>query len=121
MLFSIVLKFEEGAMAAADVAKISVHTSDSIVRFLSRYGIEAWVKPPNDVYVGGNKICGTLIENSIEGAWVRSSIIGIGLNVNQLDFDDSLPNPTSMALETKKAYALEVCLDEFLNLMIQDV
>ncbi len=116
LLFSIVLKFNEGDLAAKDVVKISGHTSRSIVRFLASHGIEAWIKPPNDVYVRGKKICGTLIENSLNGAWVAHSIVGIGLNVNQLEFDDSLPNATSMALETEKAYALDVCLDEFLDI-----
>ncbi len=121
LLFSVMLKFSEGVLAAGDVAEISLHTSKSIVNFLARHGIEAWVKPPNDVYVGRMKICGTLIENSIEGAWVSSSIIGIGLNVNQLEFDASLPNPTSMALQTNKAYALDVCLEEFLNMLDTEI
>ncbi len=117
LLFSIVLKFGEGEMNAKDMSMISVHTSESIVEFLSRYGIEAWIKPPNDIYVGGRKICGTLIENSIKGAWLSYSIIGIGLNVNQMNFDVSLPNPTSMALETgKKAYDINVCLEDFLDI-----
>ncbi len=117
LLFSVVLKFGEGELPAGDVAKISIHTSNSIVRFLAGHGIEAWIKPPNDVYVGRNKICGTLIENSLKGSWVSHSIIGIGLNINQKNFDVSLPNPTSMVLETEKeAYDLAACLEEFMTI-----
>lgn len=44
------------------------------------------IKWPNDIYVGRKKIAGILIENSLQGQKLRSSICGIGLNVNQLEF-----------------------------------
>ncbi len=118
LLFSIVLKFREGELHAKDAFRISGATADSLVEFLKGHGIEAWIKPPNDIYVGGKKICGTLIENSLRGSWVSYSIIGIGLNINQRNFNVNLPNPTSMVLEThkKEAYDIVVCLDEFMNI-----
>ncbi len=118
LTFSIVLKFGEGELHAADAFSISGRTSEALVRFLAGHGIEAWIKPPNDIYVGSRKICGTLIENSVRGEWVTHSIIGIGLNVNQLSFDPSLPNPTSMALETDKAYDVNACLVEFMDIFV---
>ncbi len=121
LLFSLVLKFGEGDLKASEAFRISDAVSGALVEFLSGYGIEAWVKPPNDIYVGGRKICGTLIENSVRGEWVVSSVVGIGLNVNQVEFDESLPNPTSMAIETGKAYDIAVCLDEFLDILIDRV
>ncbi len=116
LLFTVVLKFGEGEFAARDIKRISDCAAESVVEFLGRRGIEAWIKLPNDVYVGGRKICGILIENSFKGEWVSYSIVGIGLNINQRNFDVNLPNPTSMALETDKAYDLTVCLDEFLDI-----
>ncbi len=122
LLFSVVLKFNEGEMAAKDAFMISEHTSDSLVKFLAGYGIEAWVKPPNDIYVRDKKICGTLIENSVRGSWVKYSIVGIGLNINQRNFDVTLPNPTSMVIETeKKAYDIAACLDEFLDVYMEEI
>ncbi len=119
LLFSIVLKFAEGEMEAKDVSIISGCTSESMVEFLAGYGIEAWIKPPNDIYVGSRKICGTLMENSMKGRWLSYSIIGIGLNVNQRNFDVSLPNPTSMVLETQEeAYDMNVCLEDFLDVFM---
>lgn len=44
------------------------------------------IKWPNDILVQQKKICGILIENTISGQCLQHSIIGIGLNVNQLDF-----------------------------------
>ncbi len=117
LLFSIVLKFNEGEMHVKDSFSISERTSEALVEYLAGHGIEAWVKPPNDIYVGQKKICGILIENSVKGSWVTHSIIGIGLNVNETLFDISLPNPTSMVQETKKkAYDIFACLEDFMNL-----
>ncbi len=116
LLFSIVLKFPTGVFHAKDSFSISGHTSASIVSFLDRHGIEAWIKPPNDIYVGDRKICGTLIETTFNGKWMTSAVIGIGLNVNQTEFDPSLPNPTSMEVVTKKAYDIVACLEEFLDI-----
>jgi len=58
----------------------------TLVKLLGNYGVEAKIKWPNDIYVGNQKIAGVLIENQISGNFVKSSIIGVGLNVNQVDF-----------------------------------
>ena len=58
------------------------------------------VKWPNDIYHGDCKICGMLIESSLDGRRVGHSVIGIGINVNQCEFDPYAPNPTSLALVT---------------------
>ncbi|MEQ9425414.1 MAG: biotin--[acetyl-CoA-carboxylase] ligase [Cyclobacteriaceae bacterium] len=52
------------------------------------------VKWPNDVYVGDMKIAGILVENVIRGTRIDYSAIGIGLNINQLEFEN--PKATSM-------------------------
>ena len=69
-----------------------------LVDTLAEYGIEARIKWTNDIYVGDKKIVGMLIENSLGGGCLARTIAGIGLNVNQAEFDPSLPNPTSMSL-----------------------
>ncbi len=60
------------------------------------------IKWPNDLYVGDKKVCGILIQNQISGQNLSNSIIGIGLNVNQLIFPKQLPNPTSLKLQLNK-------------------
>ena len=96
LMFSIVLKspvlMPEDHFALNEIAALSV------ADFLSTYGIKAQIKWPNDIYVDDKKICGILIENSFRGKYISSSIIGIGLNINQRNFDVNLPNPTSMVL-----------------------
>ncbi len=61
-------------------------------------GVEALVKWPNDIYVGKEKIAGILIQNSLAGAQLQWSVVGVGLNVNQASFPADIPNPTSLQL-----------------------
>ena len=70
---------------------------------------EVKIKWPNDVLVDGKKVAGILIENSLRGMNLENSIIGIGLNVNQVDFSDGL-NATSIQLHTKQEIELEAVL-----------
>lgn len=55
------------------------------------------IKWPNDIYIGNKKTAGILIQNSLSGNTIQSSIIGIGLNINQLEFPTELPHATSLA------------------------
>jgi BirA family biotin operon repressor/biotin-[acetyl-CoA-carboxylase] ligase len=64
------------------------------------------VKWPNDIMSGHFKICGILIENIFSGTRLLSSVIGIGINVNQEKFSD-LPNVSSLKLLTGKSYDLD--------------
>lgn len=78
---------------------INCMVSSVIAEFLeNELKMEIKIKWPNDIYVYHLKIAGLLIENYITGNELSSSIIGIGLNVNQEDFPDEVPNPTSMFL-----------------------
>ncbi|MDX2360940.1 MAG: biotin--[acetyl-CoA-carboxylase] ligase [Crocinitomicaceae bacterium] len=70
--------------------------SISLTRLLSNFGIEAKVKWPNDIYCGTKKIAGVLIENQLQGMFVKSTIIGIGLNINQEQFDGFSATSTKM-------------------------
>jgi BirA family biotin operon repressor/biotin-[acetyl-CoA-carboxylase] ligase len=77
----------------------------ALVDALKTYDIEATIKWTNDIYVGDDKICGILIEHDLgsEGKLART-IVGIGLNINQREFAEWVPNPTSIALLTGKEY-----------------
>jgi BirA family biotin operon repressor/biotin-[acetyl-CoA-carboxylase] ligase len=44
------------------------------------------IKWPNDILIQNKKVCGVLIENTIQGNRIFGSVIGIGLNVNQINF-----------------------------------
>lgn len=58
------------------------------------------IKWPNDIYVAQRKLCGVLVSNRVSGGMLSSSIVGVGLNVNQTVFSDWVPNPVSLAMLT---------------------
>ena len=63
------------------------------------------IKWPNDVLVLHSKIAGTLIQNQFSGTTISSSIISIGLNVNQLEWLD-LPLATSIRQHTNEKHVI---------------
>jgi BirA family biotin operon repressor/biotin-[acetyl-CoA-carboxylase] ligase len=68
------------------------------------------IKWPNDIYIGDHKVAGTLIQNGVKGSVFDFSVIGIGLNVNQVSFLGDATNPTSLKLIAGKAFDLEEVL-----------
>jgi BirA family biotin operon repressor/biotin-[acetyl-CoA-carboxylase] ligase len=63
------------------------------------------IKWPNDIYVNNQKIAGILIENNLRESSIQSTIIGIGVNVNQLVFSSDI-NATSLHLFANKEFDL---------------
>jgi BirA family biotin operon repressor/biotin-[acetyl-CoA-carboxylase] ligase len=57
------------------------------------------IKWPNDIFLNQKKIGGILIENSISSNGIEQSIIGIGLNINEIDFPKGLSLATSLKKE----------------------
>ena len=86
-----------------------------MVDMLEEYGIVAQIKWTNDIYVGDRKLVGILIEHSLSSITLRRTIVGIGINVNQTEFDPSIPNPVSMAQLLGREFDLEEVLNCFLS------
>ena len=61
--------------------------------------VQADLKWPNDVLIGGQKVCGILTEMNAEATRVRYIVVGIGINVNQASFPTDLA-ATSLRLAT---------------------
>ncbi len=122
LTFSIL--FKPDFILAQEQFVISAAVAIGITNYLISKGIEAKIKWPNDIYVADKKICGILIENFIGGEGVSSSICGIGLNLNQLDFPPQLPNPTSVLIE-REGRGGECCekfsLEEELELLLNEI
>jgi len=75
---------------------LSMAVSVGIEKALRKYVDNVKIKWPNDVYVGDKKLAGILIENTLLGINIATSIVGIGLNVNQTVFLSDAPNPVSI-------------------------
>ncbi|WP_293895957.1 biotin--[acetyl-CoA-carboxylase] ligase [Flavobacterium sp.] len=64
------------------------------------------IKWPNDIMADSKKVAGILIENIIKPDGSFTAIIGIGLNLNQTNFEN-LPQATSLKCITGKTYEQE--------------
>ena len=117
LLFSIALNVN--FLEASNQFKISQAVSVAIIETLSQFidNQNLSIKWPNDIYFGDKKLAGMLIQNTIEGRMMGVSIIGIGLNVNQLSFSKDIPNPISLKMITGKDFDLE----NLLNLLIINI
>ncbi|MFH1298139.1 MAG: biotin--[acetyl-CoA-carboxylase] ligase [Bacteroidota bacterium] len=81
-----------------------------VLDFLSAYVDGATVKWPNDILIGSKKIGGILIQHIVEGETLETTIVGIGLNVNQTKFDQHLPQAVSLFLILHRELELKEAL-----------
>jgi BirA family biotin operon repressor/biotin-[acetyl-CoA-carboxylase] ligase len=82
---------------------------DLMAHYLNSSQFDIKIKWPNDILVNAQKIGGILIENVFNGQKLQYSVIGIGLNINQLNFD-GIANATSIA-----KLSSEINIDEALK------
>jgi len=108
LLFSLVLKADcldtENYFLLSKIVAISLN---EVIEDLS--GKIGFIKWPNDIYMEGKKIGGILIENQWKGKYIDNAIIGVGLNINQVNFD-YLQQATSLSLLTSKTFDLHEIL-----------
>jgi len=104
MALSIIIQPDN--MTVSELPLVSMKASLALVRILMQENdaLLPLIKWPNDIYANGKKMAGILIENSLTSSKVQHCIIGIGMNVNEPDFPDHLPNATSLFLLTNKKY-----------------
>lgn len=98
----------------ADQVYLNMAVSLSVVDLLHKLGVDAKIKWPNDIYVNHKKIAGLLIENQLQGTAIKSSLVGLGLNVNQTAFIN-LPYAISLTQVTQITYNLNNLLVEWLS------
>ena len=115
LTFSVLKKFNN--FSIDNQFLLSICVSLSIYETLHNLKVpNLTIKWPNDILSGTSKICGILIENSLSGSKIQTSIIGIGLNVNQIVFNNLL-NVSSLKLLLGKS----INLDELLQLILKDL
>lgn len=113
LTFSIVLY--PNIVKANEQFIISQLVSLSIAECLSKYTDSISIKWPNDIYWNNKKICGILIENALESDFIKNSVIGIGININQEKFVSNAPNPISLKNVTGEDYNLASLLTDIQN------
>jgi BirA family transcriptional regulator, biotin operon repressor / biotin---[acetyl-CoA-carboxylase] ligase len=85
----------------------------ALIHLLETYGVHARYKAPNDLYVDQKKICGILIETQMHGDNVLYAVAGIGLNINQVNFE--APHATSLAKITQRSYDISKIFQQLVS------
>lgn len=117
LLFSTILRYE-GIHAASQwrlSMLVAVALWDTLANYLPKEHLA--IKWPNDIYFGDKKLVGILIENNLSGQYVGYSIVGIGVNVNQIEWLSNAPNPISMKEITGEDYDVEKLMNGWMNSM----
>ncbi len=105
LTFSILVK--NIAVNNNSIFDYNVAVSVSILEILQANNIpHLSIKWPNDIMAENKKVGGILIENNVKADGIIDSIIGIGLNVNQENFD-SLPQATSLKNSVQITFDLD--------------
>ena len=113
LLFSMMIHPEN--LPANKQFQISMAISLAIVDALGQLVGDLCIKWPNDIYWRNGKLAGILIENTLKGNFIKDSIIGVGLNVNQREFHSDAPNPVSLWQITSQETDREQLLKDILN------
>jgi BirA family biotin operon repressor/biotin-[acetyl-CoA-carboxylase] ligase len=112
LLMSII--WHPGFLPASQQFMISKIVSIAITDCVNDIIDDCKIKWPNDIYIGNQKLAGILIENSVKGSHLSSSVVGIGLNVNQQVFISAAPNPVSLFQITGVIYEISELMEKLL-------
>ena len=100
--------------ARENLFELNIIVAVAVQRML---GEDFTIKWPNDIYWQDKKVAGILIENAIIGNEVKYSIAGIGLNVNQTEWQSNAPNPVSL----KQIYGTDFVVEELMQKLYAEV
>tara|TARA_B100000795_G_scaffold191188_1_gene145723 strand:+ start:663 stop:1340 length:678 start_codon:yes stop_codon:yes gene_type:complete len=114
LIFSVFVDFK--SLNISDKKYLNYAVSLAVFEVLQQENIPGiTIKWPNDILSAKKKIAGILIENSLKGPKISSSVIGIGLNVNQTSFSSSLEKASSLKIISSRTFDLEKLLIEMVT------
>ncbi|MCF6349686.1 MAG: biotin--[acetyl-CoA-carboxylase] ligase [Flavobacteriaceae bacterium] len=119
LLFSLLVKFK--SFKIENQAYLNFAISTAIHAVLHTYLQHVKVKWPNDIMSRQYKICGILIENTVKNDKISQSVIGIGLNVNQVIFPKKIVNVTSLKKELKKEIDSKLLLEQLISSIKKEI
>ena len=94
---------------------INLVVSLAVLKTIRKFNNEkCLIKWPNDILSVNKKIAGILVENSLSSDKVNYSIIGLGININQVFFK-RLPNATSIKKISNKNIDIDGVLNELID------
>lgn len=90
--------------------------------FEKLYNIKLEIKIPNDLVIRKRKVGGILTETKLQGSIVKTLVIGIGINTNQIQFSKEIED---IATSIKNEFDIEVnnqdVINEFLNVLEEKI
>lgn len=115
LLFSLILKPKW--LSANKQFYLNIISSLAIKKTIEQLNLpkKLEIKWPNDILIGRQKVAGILIENSLRKMNLESSVVGIGLNVNQKHFEGL--NATSLRFNQE----IEFLLSDILKMLILQI
>ncbi|HLN96259.1 MAG TPA: biotin--[acetyl-CoA-carboxylase] ligase [Flavobacterium sp.] len=109
LMFSVLVR--NAVTEAGALFRLNAAIALAVAVVLERLNVpDITIKWPNDILSGNRKLSGILIENAF-GTQGITSVIGIGVNVNQKEFD-GLPHASSMCLAACTTFDRDVVLHE---------
>ncbi|MDR3226315.1 MAG: biotin--[acetyl-CoA-carboxylase] ligase [Prevotellaceae bacterium] len=115
LLFSIY--FEAGKIPLNEQFLLSEIVSVGIGNALKKYVPDVKIKWANDIFVNNKKLAGILIETVIQNSKMKYAIVGVGLNVNQLEF---IQNRTT-AISLRQILGKQIDRDELLTELLTEI
>ncbi|MDG1804679.1 biotin--[acetyl-CoA-carboxylase] ligase [Flavicella sp.] len=113
LLFSVFVK--DVSLSLQDAVYLNYAVSIAIYNSFSAYKLpNLKIKWPNDILADNKKLSGILIENSISNQVIQNTVIGVGLNVNQIEFSKELNKATSL----KNILEYDIDKSELLNSLL---
>jgi len=102
--------------------QLSVAVALGCFDLLSKYAPgKASIKWPNDLFLNDTKAGGILIENTIKGTLWQWAVIGVGLNINQTDFEATNLNATSLRMAAEKAFPVLQLAEELYEFILKRI
>lgn len=116
LTFSMLVKFVDFEITRQFYLSMAVALG-VLTALKNKWDTKYYIKWPNDILADKDKIAGILIENSISGNFIKNTVIGIGLNVNQISFSKEIENVTSL----KKISGIDFDRDQLLLDLINSI
>ena len=109
------------ALNKENIFDLNIAVSLSVLNVLKNIQIPSiTIKWPNDIMSDSKKVAGILIENSWKPNGSFNAIVGIGLNLNQTNFEN-LPQATSLNCITGVTYDLEKIAIQLKNSLEENI
>lgn len=105
LTFSVLLRFDSFKLSKQ--FNLNKLIGIAVKEALKKYFPYIQIKWPNDIMADNSKIAGILIENSVKGENIKHSIVGIGININQTEFDEKIGNVGSLKTLTGKEFDVQ--------------